>query len=120
MTGLISLLTLSLFGAIAYADTTQPIDTMDHDVTQGALRVKTEDEIVECPLKHTDVKVIISGFIARATVTQTFENPFDEKIEAVYVFPLPHTAAVDDMTMVMGERRIIGLIKRRDEGACRL
>ncbi len=115
MTGLISLLTLSLFGAIAYADTTQPIDTMDHDVTQGALRVKTEDEIVECPLKHTDVKVIISGFIARATVTQTFENPFDEKIEAVYVFPLPHTAAVDDMTMVMGERRIIGLIKRRDE-----
>ena len=66
MTRLISLVTLSLFGAIAYADTTQPIDTMDHDVTQGALRVKTEDEIVECPLKHTDVKVIISGFIARA------------------------------------------------------
>ena len=115
MTGLISLLTLSLFGAIAYADTTQPIDTMDHDVTQGALRVKTEDEIVECPLKHTDVKANISGFIARVTVTQTFHNPFDEKIEAVYVFPLPHTAAVDDMTMVMGERRIIGLIKRRDE-----
>ena len=115
MTGLISLLTLSLFGAIAYADTTQPIDTMDHDVTQGALRVKTEDEIVECPLKHTDVKATISGFIARVTVTQTFHNPFDEKIEAVYVFPLPHTAAVDDMTMVMGERRIIGLIKRRDE-----
>ena len=115
MTRLISLVTLSLFGAIAYADTTQPIDTMDHDVTQGALRVKTEDEIVECPLKHTDVKANISGFIARVTVTQTFHNPFDEKIEAVYVFPLPHTAAVDDMTMVMGERRIIGLIKRRDE-----
>ena len=31
------------------------------------------------------------------------------------MFPLPHTAAVDDMTMVMGERRIVGLIKRRDE-----
>ncbi len=115
MTGLISLVTLSLFGAIAYAQTTQPIDPMENDVTQGALRVKTGDEIVECPLKHTDVKAIISGFIARVTVTQTFDNPFDEKIEAVYVFPLPHTAAVDDMTMVMGERRIVGLIKRRDE-----
>ncbi len=115
MTGLISLVTLSLFGAIAYAQTTQPIDPMEHNVTQGALRVKTEDEIVECPLKHTDAKAIISGFIARVTVTQTFHNPFDEKIEAVYVFPLPHTAAVDDMTMIMGERRIIGLIKRRDE-----
>ena len=115
MTGLISLVTLSVFGAIAYAQTAQPIDPMEHEVTQGALRVKTEDEIVECPLKHTDVKAIISGFIARVTVTQTFHNPFDEKIEAVYVFPLPHTAAVDGMTMVMGERRIIGLIERRDE-----
>ena len=115
MTGLTSLTILSLFGTIAFAQTPQPIDPMEHEVTQGALRVKTEDEIVECPLKHTDVKAIISGFIARVTVTQTFDNPFDEKIEAVYVFPLPHTAAVDDMTMVMGERRIVGLIKRRDE-----
>ena len=115
MTGLISLVTLSLFGAIAFAQTPQPIDPMEQEVTQGALRIKTEDEIVECPLKHTDVKAIISGFIARVTVTQTFDNSFDEKIEAVYVFPLPHTAAVDDMTMAIGERRIVGLIKRRDE-----
>ena len=72
---------------------------MEQDVTQGALRVKIADEVVECPLKHTDVKVDISGFIARATVTQTFHNPYDENIEAVYVFPLPHTAAIDAMTM---------------------
>ena len=115
MTGLNSLMTLILFGGIAFAQTPQPIDPMEQEVTQGALRVKTEDEIVECPLKHTDVKAIISGFIARVTVTQTFENPYDEKIEAVYVFPLPHTAAVDDMTMVIGERRVVGLIKRRAE-----
>ena len=115
MTGLNSLMILILSGGIAFAQTPQPIGLMEQEVTQGALRVKTEDEIVECPLKHTDVKAIISGFIARVTVTQTFENPYDEKIEAVYVFPLPHTAAVDDMTMVIGERRIVGLIKRRDE-----
>jgi len=89
-------------------------DPMEQDVTQGALRIKTEGGIVECPLKHTDVKAVISGFIARVTVTQTFFNPLDEKIEAVYVFPLPHEAAVDDMTMVIGDRRIVGLIKRRD------
>ena len=115
MTGLNSLMILILSGGIAFAQTPQPIDPMEQEVTQGALRVKTEDEIVECPLKHTDVKAIISGFIARVTVTQTFENPYDEKIEAVYVFPLPHTAAVDDMTMVIGERRVVGLIKRRAE-----
>jgi hypothetical protein len=31
-----------------------------------------------CPLKHTDVKASISGFLARVTVTQEFENPFAE------------------------------------------
>ena len=76
MMGLISLVTLSLFGAIAYAQTTQPIDPMENDVTQGALRVKTEDEIVECPLKQTDVKAIISGFIARGDCDSNVRKSF--------------------------------------------
>ena len=88
---------------------------MEQEVTQGALRVEVDEQIVECPLKHTNVKANIAGFIARVTVTQTFHNPYDEKIEAVYVFPLPHTAAIDDMTMTVGDRRIVGLIKRRAE-----
>ncbi len=60
-----------------------------------------------CPLKHTDVKADVTGFIARVKVTQTFYNPLAEKIEAVYVFPLPHKSAVDDMTMVVGDRRVV-------------
>jgi len=43
----------------------------------------------ECPLKHTTVKAEVSGFLSRVTVTQDFENPFTDKIEAVYSFPLP-------------------------------
>jgi Ca-activated chloride channel family protein len=85
-------------------------------VSQGALRILQKDGgIVECPLKHTDVQADISGFVARVKVTQTFHNPTKEKIEAVYVFPLPHEGAVDDMTMVIGERKIVGVIKRRAE-----
>ena len=68
-----------------------------------------------CPLKHTDVKAEISGFISRVIVTQEFENPFTEKIEAVYTFPLPQDAAVDDMTMNVGERIVRGKILRREE-----
>ena len=68
-----------------------------------------------CPLKHTKVEGDISGPIARVTVTQQFENPLSEKIEAVYTFPLPQNAAVDDMTMRVGDRTIRGLIKKRDE-----
>lgn len=68
-----------------------------------------------CPLKHTDVKAEISGFLSRVVVTQQFENPFNEKIEAVYTFPLPQNAAVDDMTMVVGERTVRGKILPREE-----
>ncbi len=85
--------------------------------TQGALQVldKTGNPKAICPLKHTDVRVEITGFLSRVNVTQEFENPFKEKIEAVYVFPLPANAAVDDMTMVVGERTVRGKILRREE-----
>src|SRR5215813_12482634 len=39
------------------------------------------------PLKHTDVKTEISGFVARISVTQEFENVLPNAIEAIYVFP---------------------------------
>lgn len=68
-----------------------------------------------CPLKHTDVKAEVSGFLSRVRVTQEFENPFKEKIEAVYTFPLPQDAAVDDMTMTVGDRTVRGRILRREE-----
>src|ERR1051325_7959746 len=89
----------------------------DEKITQGSLRVldPTGKRAVECPLKHTDVRAEVSGFISRVTVTQEFENPFDDKIEAVYVFPLPQGAAVDDMTMYVGGRTIKGRVMRREE-----
>ncbi|HUQ94792.1 MAG TPA: VIT domain-containing protein [Bryobacteraceae bacterium] len=68
-----------------------------------------------CPLKRTEMKGEITGFLARVTVTQSFENPLNENIEAVYAFPLPHSAAVDDMTMLVGDRIIKGKIKPREE-----
>src|SRR6267142_3161845 len=61
------------------------------------------------------VKAEISGFLSRVVVTQEFQNPFKDRIEAVYTFPLPQNAAVDDMTMVVGERTVRGKILRREE-----
>ncbi len=85
--------------------------------TQGSLQTLDKDGKPngECPLKHTEVKAQVSGFLSRVTVTQDFENNFEEKIEAVYTFPLPQAAAVDDLTMLIGERTIKGKIMRRQE-----
>lgn len=69
----------------------------------------------KCPLKHTDVVAEVSGYVARVTVKQFFENPFKEKIEAVYSFPLSETGAVDEMLMKVGDRTIHGTIKKREE-----
>ena len=83
----------------------------------GALMVKLPDreKEVPVPLKHTDVKAAISGYIATVEVTQQFHNPYDTKIEAVYVFPLPNNAAVNEFLMTVGERKIRGIIRERQE-----
>ena len=93
------------------------ITSAQNTVTQGALQVVDSSGMPKaaCPLKHTDVKAQISGFLSRVTVTQEFENPFKDKIEAVYTFPLPQNAAVDDMTMIVGDRTVRGKILKREE-----
>jgi len=65
------------------------------------------------PLKHTDVKIKIRGFVAEVTVMQEFLNPLERPIEAIYVFPLPHDSAVNATEMRVGKRIIRGKIDRR-------
>jgi Ca-activated chloride channel homolog len=85
--------------------------------TPGSLGIVGKDGKIQgaCPLKHTDVRAGISGFLARVTVTQIFTNTATQNIEAVYAFPLPQDAAVEDMTIQVGDRTVRGLIKRRED-----
>jgi Ca-activated chloride channel family protein len=87
------------------------------DPTSGSLQVldSTRKQRGFCPLRHTTVRAEVAGFLARVNVTQEFENTFTEKIEAVYTFPLPQSAAVDSMTLQVGGRTIKGKIMRREE-----
>jgi Ca-activated chloride channel family protein len=88
----------------------------DDPATPGALRVAGKDgAVVEMPLKHTAVTIEVTAFVARATIEQIFENPFDDPVEAVYTFPLGARAAVDDFEFTVGDRTIRGEIKRREE-----
>lgn len=89
-------------------------------VTRGALQIVDAQgkPAGDCPLRRTDVRAEISGFLARVTVTQEFVNtsgPSEEAVEAVYLFPLPVRSAVDRMTMEIGGRIIRGEIRRRAE-----
>jgi Ca-activated chloride channel family protein len=81
----------------------------------GCLVAIVQDEEIPVPLEHTDVRARIDGYIASVDVRQRFHNPFEETIEAEYVFPLPHDAAVNDFLMIIGERRIRGIIREKEE-----
>ncbi|MCA9279366.1 MAG: VWA domain-containing protein [Phycisphaeraceae bacterium] len=81
------------------------------------VNTNTTNEIVEVPvpLKHTSVSANVTGWIASVDVTQQFHNPFDETIEAVYLFPLPVSAAINEFVMTIGDRHIRGIIREREE-----
>jgi Ca-activated chloride channel family protein len=85
--------------------------------TAGSLQVldPTGKQRGFCPLRHTAVHAEIAGFLARVNVTQEFENTFADKIEAVYVFPLPQSSAVDSMTLQVGGRTVKGKVMRREQ-----
>jgi Ca-activated chloride channel homolog len=100
---------------IGRADKQQPLAGDEQIPGSGVLATQVENKFVPVPLKHTDVKASIAGYIATVDVTQEYHNPYNGKIEAVYVFPLPDNAAVSEFVMTIGDRRIRGIIREREE-----
>lgn len=96
------------------ADTTAP---SEKDPGSGCLMalLPGQKKHVPIPLKHTSVVGNIDGYIASVNVTQQFHNPYDSKIEASYVFPLPQNAAVNEFVMTVGDRKIRGIIREKEK-----
>lgn len=92
-------------------------------VTQGQMRVAEQDmehiqkaqpaATDQFVLKQTRVEAEISGVLARVRVEQEFVNPYSERLEAIYVFPLPEDAAVDRYWFQVQEKVIRGVVKER-------
>ncbi|MBE9184604.1 after-VIT domain-containing protein [Microcoleus sp. LEGE 07076] len=85
------------------------------DRTSGLYVRSPEGKQLVFPLKHTEVRAKIAGNLSRVEVSQKFENPFTKPLEAVYIFPLPAEAAVDEMEIKIGSNTIKGSIKKREE-----
>ena len=84
-------------------------------ISEGRLVAERGGAKIDVPLEHTDVRITVDGFLAEATVTQRFRNPYPSKIEAVYLFPLPTGAAVSAMRITSGDRVIEGEIAERQK-----
>jgi len=87
------------------------------DIHAGSLLMKrSEDaEPIEAVRVSTQIRAHVTGNVARVYVTQQFSNPTSDWVEGLYVFPLSAGAAVDELEMQIGERRIRGDIRKREE-----
>ena len=85
-------------------------------VCAGSFLVKGPvGSFVEAPRIDTAVDISVSGIAARVTLRQRFGNESAEWIEGTYAFPLPDDAAVDHLTIRVGDRLIVGEIRERAE-----
>ncbi|MCC7049853.1 MAG: marine proteobacterial sortase target protein [Alphaproteobacteria bacterium] len=67
------------------------------------------------PMLSTEVEIGVGGVSARVAVVQRFKNKSPDWLEGIYVFPLPETAAVDSLRMVVGDRVIDGRVAERQQ-----
>lgn len=63
------------------------------------------------PLTGAALSVVAKGGIARAVLTQTFENDHDEPLHLTYKMPLPADGAVSGYAFEIGERTVKGDVR---------
>ena len=80
----------------------------------GSLLWRMEQGYATATTLNTDVRMTISGLVARVKVRQEFRNEGSDWVEGIYVFPLPDKAAVDRMRLRIGERFIEGEIREKE------
>src|SRR5436305_370011 len=61
---------------IVARDNASTIQYQDDSPGSGTLMAKLEGREIPMPLKHTDVRASISGYIGAVEVTQQFHNPY--------------------------------------------
>ena len=71
----------------------------------------------DAPIQIRDhhVRVVINNGFAQTEVHQTFFNPNDRDLEAIYSFPLPKSASLSEVTITAGERELHGEVLPRLE-----
>ena len=71
----------------------------------------------DAPIQILDhhVNVVINNGFARTEVVQTFFNPNDIDLEAVYAFPVPKSGSLSEMTIYIGEQEIHGEVLPKDK-----
>ncbi|AUM12110.1 marine proteobacterial sortase target protein [Ketobacter alkanivorans] len=85
------------------------------EVGTGSLLVKEGHSYRPFLRSNAEFDVQVNGLVSKVIVRQSFRNPGQDWVEAVYVLPLPDDSAVNAMRIKIGERVIEGEIKEKQE-----
>jgi len=66
-------------------------------------------------IRDHQVSITINNGFAMTEVVQTFFNPNDTDVEALYSFPLPKSASLSEVTIISGETEINGEVLPKKE-----
>jgi Ca-activated chloride channel family protein len=112
---------LAVLIALTFFGNAQPISATTADGEPAAplspyFFVEGGDSGVDrLPLKSTSAKASLNGFIASVQLSQVYRNEGNQPINATYIFPGSTRAAVNGMTMTVGERVIVAKIMEKKE-----
>ena len=100
--------------ALAAAAGAAPERSPDAGARAGRVLAERGGRQIELPLLWSTYAVNIEGDMATVEVIQVFENPSDVPLEAEYLFPLDHRAAVYGMEMRVGDETLRAVIREKE------
>jgi Ca-activated chloride channel homolog len=81
----------------------------------GRLDVTSKGQTIKLPLAAVDIQARVADRLAHVTINQKFHNPFNDHLEAVYIFPLSGGCAVSAFQMKVGDRIVEGVVREREQ-----
>lgn len=91
-------LSVCFLAGVAHADAAEEL--------AGSIEAELNGEKVLLSSLRNDYRITVVGDIANVKLIQTFENPYQEPLNARYLFPLNRRAAVHAMTLRVGNEVI--------------
>ena len=87
------------------------------EIKAGTLirRISGTNDYELIPQLETDISIDIQGMVSSTIMEQKFINNSDKPIEAMYVFPLNHHAAIHDMYFIIDNRIVRSQIEEKKE-----
>ncbi|MEP2776669.1 MAG: VIT domain-containing protein [Luteolibacter sp.] len=100
---------------LAFAFATASLYASNEEPASPYFEIHGDHRADTFPLKDSHAEISIAGTIAQVTLTQTYTNDGETPIDATYLFPASTGAAVNGMTMTIGDRVLTAKIREKEQ-----